>query len=89
MVLRYEFCRLRTYILNSDRQYLIIYVGGAFHESIGYRFTYKQCARRSTKHTLYSQRLLKIKGVGQNGGAHCARVDHNNTERFLDVRSSG
>ena len=89
MVLRYEFCRLRAYILNSERQYLIIYVGDAFRESMGYRCTYKQCARRSTKHTIYGQRLLKIKGVGQNGGAHCASVDHNNAERFLDVRSSG
>ena len=63
MVLLYEFCRLQTYILDSERQDLIIYhVGDAFRDSIGCQYSDKQCARRGTKHPRYNKRSLTLKG---------------------------
>ena len=89
MVLLYEFCRLQTYILDSERQDLIIYhVGDAFRESIGCQYTNKQCALRGTRHPRYNKRSLNvIKGRGIMDGHYA--VDHDNAKRFLDVRPSG
>ena len=62
MVLRYEFYRIQTYILDPEWQDLIIC------GSIGRQYLDKQRARHSTRHTRYNQRTLKIEMWAIMGG---------------------
>ena len=57
MVLRYEFYRIQTYILDPEWQDLIIC------GSIGCQNPDKQRARHSTRHTRYNQQMLKIESI--------------------------